>query len=409
MGGSVLRDGDSSVEVHVPEIAALIVAAGTGARAGSGDIPKQYQSVGGAPILALAADAFADANVHAVTVVIGTGQQARYDSARPTLAKLRPPVIGAATRQGSVLAGLRSLADMRPSHVLIHDAARPFASPELISRVSSALAVADAVVPVLPVANTLKRVAQDMVTETVPRDGLFAAETPQGFRFDLIRDAHEKAAAAGLSFTDDAAVAEWAGIAVHTVPGDPANVKLTTAAEIAAADRRLTAEAALALGDVRVGVGYDVHAFGPGTSVMLGGVSIPHTRSFVGHSDADVILHALTDAILGALGDGDIGQHFPPSDPQWKGAGSDRFLADAVARVKARHGIVAHLDVTYLGEGPKVGPHREAIRAQIAAIAGIGIDRVGVKATTNEGLGFIGRGEGAAAHAIATLRLPFAR
>lgn len=390
------------------DIAVLIVAAGSGSRAGGGGIPKQYQQIGGTPILARSVGAFAGTAAGATIVVIGPAQRSLYDSV--PFAGVKPsPVIGGDTRQASVLAGLRALTVKRPSHVLIHDGARPFASPELIARVAEALTTAEAVVPGLPVANTLKRVSADVVTATVPRDGLFAAETPQGFRFDTILDAHEKAAAAGLTFTDDAALAEWAGIPVRVVAGDPANLKLTTAADIAAADRRLTAEAALSLGDIRVGVGYDVHAFGSGTAVMLGGISIPHTRSFVGHSDADVILHALTDAVLGALGDGDIGQHFPPSDPQWKGVASDRFLADAVARVKTRGGMVAHLDVTYLGEGPKIGPHREAMRARIASIAGIRIDRVGVKATTNEGLGYIGRGEGAAAHAVATLRLPFAR
>jgi 2-C-methyl-D-erythritol 4-phosphate cytidylyltransferase/2-C-methyl-D-erythritol 2,4-cyclodiphosphate synthase len=389
-----------------PQTAVLIVAAGSGSRAGSGAIPKQYQVIGGQPVLARTLALFLDhPAIDAVQVVIGERQSAVYDSAVAAHPRLRNPVNGGPTRQASVRLGLDALSAAAPARVLIHDAARPFASSALIDRVLAA--EADAVVPVLPVANTLKRVAGATVTETVGREGLFAAETPQAFRFSLIRDAHERAAAARLDFTDDAAVAEWAGATVQAVPGDPANVKLTTAEDIAAADRRLTAEMALALGDVRAGVGYDVHAFGPGDQVMLGGVAIPHTRGFVGHSDADVVLHALTDAVLGAIGDGDIGQHFPPSDARWRGASSDRFLADAVARVKARGGIVTHLDVTYLGEGPKVGPHREAIRASIAAIAGIGIDRVGVKATTNEGLGFIGRGEGAAAHAVATIRLPF--
>ncbi|MEJ0012842.1 MAG: bifunctional 2-C-methyl-D-erythritol 4-phosphate cytidylyltransferase/2-C-methyl-D-erythritol 2,4-cyclodiphosphate synthase [Bauldia sp.] len=386
--------------------AVLIVAAGAGSRAGGNGIPKQYQQLGGETVLARTLGLFLpNTSVDAVQVVIGEGQRDLYDSVAPRHPKLRAPATGGATRQASVRLGLAALAADAPNRILIHDAARPFASAALIDRVAAA--TADAVVPLLPVSSTLKRVDGASVVETVPRENLFAAETPQGFRFDLIRDAHERAAAAGLAFTDDAAVAEWAGAIVQAIPGDAANIKLTTAEDIAAADRRLTAEAALALGDVRVGVGYDVHAFGPGDHVMLGGVAIPHTRGFVGHSDADVILHALTDAVLGALGDGDIGQHFPPSDPQWKGASSDRFLADAVARVKARGGIVAHLDATYLGEGPKVGPHREAIRARIAAIAGVSIDRVGVKATTNEGLGYIGRGEGAAAHAVATIRLPF--
>jgi 2-C-methyl-D-erythritol 4-phosphate cytidylyltransferase/2-C-methyl-D-erythritol 2,4-cyclodiphosphate synthase len=371
-----------------------------------GGIPKQYQYIGGMPILERTARAFLEAGVKTVQVVISEGQRALYDSLSLRDQRVVPAVSGGLSRQASVANGLRAIRGGH-SHVLIHDGARPFPSPGLIERVCAAFDHADAVVPVLPVASTLKRVEHDAVTGTVSRDGLFAAETPQGFRLDVILAAHEKAASAGREFTDDAAVAEWAGIAVHAVAGDPANVKLTTAEEIAAADRRLTAEAAFALGDVRVGVGYDVHAFGPGDAVMLGGVAVPHTRGFVGHSDADVILHALTDAVLGAIGDGDIGKHFPPSDDKWKGASSDRFLADAVARVRARGGIVAHLDVSYLGEGPKVGPHREAIRARIAEIAGISIDRVGVKATTNEGLGFIGRGEGAAAYATATVRLPF--
>jgi 2-C-methyl-D-erythritol 4-phosphate cytidylyltransferase/2-C-methyl-D-erythritol 2,4-cyclodiphosphate synthase len=211
-----------------------------------------------------------------------------------------------------------------------------------------------------------------------------------------------------VAFTDDAAVAEWAGIPVVVVPGDSANVKLTTAADIAEADRRLRAEDALRLGDVRVGVGYDIHGLGPGHEVFVGGVPIPHSRGLVGHSDADVVLHALTDAVLGAIADGDIGAHFPSSDERLRGVSSDRFLTDAVARVAARGGVVAHLDVTIVAQGPMIAPYRDAIRARIAAVCGISVDRVGVKATTNEGLGFIGRGEGMAAHATATVRLPFA-
>jgi 2-C-methyl-D-erythritol 4-phosphate cytidylyltransferase/2-C-methyl-D-erythritol 2,4-cyclodiphosphate synthase len=306
-------------------------------------------------------------------------------------------VNGGDARQASVRSGLEALAGTAPGQVLIHDAARPFVSAGLIDRVLTALAGAEAVVPTLPVANTLKRVEGGRVTATIARDHLQAAETPQGFAYAAISAAHRKAAEAGLTFTDDAAVAEWAGIEVHAVPGDTHNIKLTTAEEIAAADRRLTAEAALRLGDVRVGVGYDVHPLGAGSAVIL-----------IGHSDADVVLHALTDAVLGALGDGDIGEHFPPSDERWKGVSSDRFLADAAARVRARGGVIAHLDVSYIGEGPKIAPHREAMRARIAAICGIDVGHVGVKATTNEGLGFIGRGEGAAAHAVATIRLPFA-
>jgi len=318
------------------------------------------------------------------------------------------PVHGGASRQQSVLNGLAALEDLNPDKVLIQDAARPFASAALLTRVIGALDAADAVLPVVPVANTLKRIRADgTVAETVPRENLAGAETPQGFRFAAIRDAHRRAAAAGVEVTDDAAVAEWAGIPVVTVAGEAGNVKLTTAEDFADADRRLAAEAALAAGDVRVGVGYDVHALGPGDWVTLGGVQIPHTRGLVGHSDADVVLHALTDAVLGALADGDIGSHFPPSDERWRGASSDRFLAFAVERVAARGGRLAHLDVAVIAEAPKIGPHRDAMRTRIASIAGIRPDQVGVKATTNEGLGFIGRSEGIAAYAMATIRLPF--
>jgi 2-C-methyl-D-erythritol 4-phosphate cytidylyltransferase/2-C-methyl-D-erythritol 2,4-cyclodiphosphate synthase len=219
--------------------------------------------------------------------------------------------------------------------------------------------------------------------------------------------AHAAAARERADFTDDAAIAEHAGMKVMTVAGDPQNIKLTTAADIATADRRFAGEEALRLGDVRTGFGYDVHPFGPGSAVMLGGIAIPHTHGLAGHSDADVILHALTDALLGALGDGDIGQHFPPSDERWRGAASRIFLAEAAARVRVRDGIIANLDVTYIGEGPRLSPRRDAMRAAIAGIAGIAVDRVGVKATTSEKLGFIGRGEGAAAQAVATIRLPF--
>jgi 2-C-methyl-D-erythritol 4-phosphate cytidylyltransferase/2-C-methyl-D-erythritol 2,4-cyclodiphosphate synthase len=387
--------------------AAVIVAAGSGIRAGSGAVPKQYQALGGVPMLARTVGRFCAADgVDAVQVVIGEGQERLWDGLGMVHSKLRGPCLGGTTRQISVERGLAALAADAPTHVLIHDAARPFVSAGLIARVIDALAKADAVVPTLPVASTLKRVRGGTVVETVPRDSLEAAETPQGFAYAAIVAAHAAAARASAAFTDDAAVAEHAGLMVQTVAGDPGNIKLTTAAEIAAADGRLAADEALRLGDVRTGFGYDVHPFGPGTAVMLGGIAIAHTQGLVGHSDADVILHALTDALLGALGDGDIGQHFPPSDARWRGAASRVFLADAAARVKARGGVIANLDVSYIGEGPRLSPHRDAMRASIAAIAGIAIDRVGVKATTNERLGFIGRGEGAAAHAVATIRLP---
>ncbi len=393
---------------HAPHTAALIVAAGRGVRAGSGNVPKQYQPLAGTPILARTLATFlAHPDVDRVLVVIANGDEEIYRSVAPRHDNLMAPVTGGQTRQDSVRNGLAALAGAAPARVLIHDAARPFASPALIGRVVSALGSADAVVPTVPVANTLKQVDEaGRVIATVPRDGLQGAETPQGFTFDAILAAHNKASAARQQFTDDAAVAEWAGVPVVAVPGDPGNVKLTTSHDIEQADRRLTAEAALTLGDVRVGIGYDIHGFGSGFQIMLGGVPVPYRRGLVGHSDADVVLHALTDAVLGALGDGDIGEHFPPSDPQWAGASSDRFLADAIARVAARGGMIAHLDVSIVAERPKLAPHREAMRARIAEICGITVDRVGVKATTSEGLGFIGRSEGISAHAVATIRLP---
>jgi 2-C-methyl-D-erythritol 4-phosphate cytidylyltransferase/2-C-methyl-D-erythritol 2,4-cyclodiphosphate synthase len=394
---------------NVSHTAALIVAAGRGARAGTGNVPKQYQPLAGTPILARTLATFlAHPAIDRVLVVIAAGDEEIYRSVAPQHASLMAPVTGGDTRQASVRSGLNALAGTGLGRVLIHDAARPFASSALISRVIGALGHADAVVPTVPVASTLKQVDADgRVTATVPRDRLQAAETPQGFAFDTILAAHNTARQAPDEFTDDAAVAEWAGLPVVAVPGDPGNVKLTTAHDIDEANRRLAAEAALAQGDVRVGIGYDVHAFGPGYEVMLGGVAVPYSRGVVGHSDADVALHALTDAVLGAIGDGDIGQHFPSSDPQWQDASSDRFLADAVARVTARGGTIAHLDVSLVTEGPRVAPHREAIRARIAAIAGISVARVGFKATTAEGLGSIGRREGIEAHAVATVRLPF--
>lgn len=389
--------------------AAIIVAAGRGTRVAGLNIPKQYQEIAGTSLLRRTLDAFlSHDHVDHVLAVIHPEDAERYASIAPQHSKLMKPVIGGDTRQKSVLSGLAALESVAPAKVLIQDAARPFSGAGLIGRVLAGLDGAEAILPVVPVASTLKRIHADgTVGETVPRDNLAAAETPQGFRFAAIRNAHALAAAAGVEVTDDAAIAEWAGIVVMTVAGDPGNVKLTTADDFAEANRRVAAEATLALGDVRVGVGYDVHPLGPGVLVTLGGVKIPHTRGLIGHSDADVVLHALTDAVLGALAEGDIGAHFPPSDPQWRGASSDRFLAFAAARVRARGGRLAHLDVSVIAEAPRIGPHRDAMRERIAQIAGIRPDQVGVKATTNEGLGFIGRSEGVAAYATATIRLPF--
>ncbi|MGB6464817.1 MAG: 2-C-methyl-D-erythritol 2,4-cyclodiphosphate synthase, partial [Xanthobacteraceae bacterium] len=314
-------------------------------------------------------------------------------------------VPGGGSRPASVRAGLEALAASAPPLVLIHDAARPFLSGALVGRAIAAGKMAGAAVPGIAIADTVKAIdGAAIVAETLDRTRLRIVQTPQAFAFDLILDAHRRAAEAGLdSFTDDAALAEWAGHRVSVFEGEAGNVKVTTNDDFARAEILQLAN----LADVRTGNGFDVHAFADGDHVMLGGVRIPHSRGVTGHSDADVALHALVDAILGTLADGDIGMHFPPSDPQWKGASSDRFLAFACERVRARHGIIAHLGVTIVCEAPRVSPHRDAMRARIAAIAGIAVGRVGVTATTSEKLGFTGRGEGIVAMATATIRLPW--
>ena len=386
-------------------IAAVVVAGGRGLRAGGG-FPKQYRELAGEPVIRPALLAFlSHPQVGAVQPVIHQQDEEIFRTATAGLEKLLPPVWGGATRQASVRAGLEGLSASAPALVLIHDAARPFVSSALIGRAIAAAKDRGAAVPAVAIADTVKKIdAAAVVTATLDRNLLRIVQTPQAFDFDLIMAAHRRAAAAGLEdFSDDAALAEWAGHPVSVFDGEQGNVKLTTN------DDFLRAEAmrAAALADVRTGNGFDVHAFADGDHVMLGGVRIPHSRGVTGHSDADVALHALVDAILGALAEGDIGVHFPPSDPQWKGASSDRFLAFACDRVRARRGMIAHLDVTVVCESPRVSPHRDAMRARIAAIAGISQDRVAIKATTSEKLGFTGRGEGIVAMATATVRLPW--
>jgi 2-C-methyl-D-erythritol 4-phosphate cytidylyltransferase / 2-C-methyl-D-erythritol 2,4-cyclodiphosphate synthase len=384
-------------------VAAVIVAAGRGTRAG-GEIPKSYQPVGGKPMLRRSLDLFCGhEGIEFVQPVIHPEDRALYDAAAAGL-KLLAPVAGGATRQASVYAGLQALESHGPEIVLIHDAARPFASPALVCRAIVA-AKEGAAVPGIALPDTVKTVDDGgRVVQTLERARLRAIQTPQGFRFSTLIEAHRRAVTAGQeNFTDDAALMEWAGHGVMVFAGEPANVKLTTAEDFA----RVEALRLAALADVRTGSGYDVHAFGAGDHIMLGGVKIPHARGLTGHSDADVALHALVDAILGALAEGDIGVHFPPSDPQWRGAASEKFLQFAVERVRARGGLIAHLDVTVICEAPRIGPQRDAIRARIAAIAGLATERVAVKATTSEKLGFIGRGEGIAALATATVRLPW--
>lgn len=388
--------------------AVLIVAAGKGERAG-GAVPKQFRLLAGQTVLARSVQALAAGCEGApILCVIGEGDQAAFDAALDGNAQrspLLPPVIGGATRQSSVLQGLRTLAEgrTRPTHVLVHDAARPFASSELIARVMEATLRTGAAIPGAPVTDTVKRVGADgLVRETPPRSELRAIQTPQGFAFEALLAAHEKAFAAGRTdLTDDAAVFETAGLPVEIVDGAMENVKLTRLEDFSAAGARLSHAL-----ETRVGFGYDVHAFGPGDHVMLGGVAIPHGRGLAAHSDGDVALHAITDAIFGALGDGDIGSHFSPTDMRWKGASSDLFLRYAVERARSRGGRIDHLDVTLICEAPKIGPHREAMRARIAEICSVPLGRVGVKATTSEELGFTGRREGIVAHAVATMRLP---
>jgi len=385
----------------MPHTVALIVAAGRGVRFG-GPLPKQYRALAGQPILRRTAEALSShPAVGAVRAVIAPGDTAHCGEALAGLDVL-PPVEGGAERQDSVRRGLESLADLQPDRVLIHDGVRPLVDTATIDRVVAALDDHEGAIAALPVTDTLKRGADGetpKIAATVDRAGLWRAQTPQGFRFRAILDAHE--AAGGRALTDDAAVAEAAGLDVALVLGDADNLKITTEADLAQAERLLAAAS-----DVRIGQGFDVHRFGPGTAVMLCGVAVPHERGLMGHSDADVGLHAATDAVLGALGAGDIGSHFPPSDPQWAGAASDVFLAHARDLVRARGGAVLHLDVTLICEAPKVGPHRAAMTARLAEILELAPNRVSVKATTTEGLGFTGRGEGIAAQAVATVRLP---
>ena len=378
---------------------ALIVAAGRGTRFG-GDLPKQYLPLGGATVLRHAVNAFAaHPRIAGVLVAIRPEDRALFDRAVAGLSVL-PPVPGGAERQDSVRLGLEALAAHKPERVLIHDGARPFPDAALIGRVIEGLDEAPAAIPALPLGDTVKRVVNGHIVETVDRSQLWRAQTPQGFHFDAILAAHRQMT--GHVLTDDAAVAEAAGLMPLIVAGSEENLKVTTADDLAAAERLLAARQS----DVRVGQGFDVHPFGPGDHVMVCGVAIPHEVAPVGHSDADVGLHALTDAVLGAIGAGDIGMHFPPSDPRWRGASSDRFLAYAATLVRDRGGAIAAVDITIICERPKIAPYRDRMIERLAEILEISPGRVSVKATTTERLGFTGRGEGIAAQAVATVRLP---
>lgn len=380
--------------------ALLIVAAGRGTRFGAG-LPKQYRSFGGAPLLAATITACHRALPDAEFLVVINGDDASLfqDVARHCAGIALRAVTGGATRQESVWHGLQALQAQAPDLVLIHDGVRPFATPELFQRVISAACASGAAIPGLALTDTIKQIdAAGTITGSLDRTRVMRVQTPQAFAFPLIFAAHASLAAAGrFDLTDDAAVMAEAGHAVQVVTGEAGNLKVTFPEDLSVQPQ---------LTDTRTGQGYDVHAFGPGDHVVLGGVRISHSAGLVGHSDADVLLHALTDALYGALADGDIGQHFPPSDPQWRGQASDLFFSHALARLASRQGRLVHLDATLICEAPKIGPHALAIRQNIARLAGISLDRVALKATTSEKLGFTGRGEGMAALALATIRLP---
>jgi len=373
---------------------ALVVGAGEGRRFG-GDTPKQYLALAGQPLMRRSLLAFiTHPEVTAVQAVINPDHRALYDRAAQGL-NLPAPVAGGAVRQDSVARGLESLSRLAPDNVLIHDAARPLVDHGVISRVIAALAASPGAVPALPVADTLKRGENGRIEATVDRRDLWRAQTPQGFRFADILAAHRRTA--GAELTDDAAVAERAGLAVAIVDGAEDNIKITTEDDLIRAGRLL------GQGETRIGLGVDAHQFGPGDHVMLCGVAVPFEHGLVGHSDADVGLHALTDALLGTIGAGDIGSHFPPSDAKWKGASSDGFLRRAGELVAARGGRIVNIDITLICEKPKIGPHRQAMTDRIAGILGVAGDRVSVKATTTDRMGFTGRGEGIAAQAVATV------
>lgn len=376
-------------------IVALLIAAGRGARAGGG-LPKQFRPLAGRPLLAHAFGRLRHPRIDSVEVVIGAGQEALYAAALP---HGPAPIAGGERRQDSVRNGLEAIAGNKEiGTVLIHDAARPFLPAEVIDRLLDSLGGHDGAVPVLPVVDTLAR-ADDTLLDAVPREGLVRVQTPQAFRLAAILEAHRLWS--GGEATDDSQIARAAGLKVAVAAGDERLEKLTYEEDFERAERRFAARLVS-----RTGSGFDVHAFAPGDHLWLGGIRIPHGRGLAGHSDSDVLLHAVTDALLGAAGEGDIGVHFPPSDPHWRGAASSGFVEHARSLIEARGGRIDHVDATLICEAPKLGPHRAAIQANLAALLRVPEGRISIKATTTERLGFTGRGEGIAAHAVATVRLP---
>ncbi len=383
-------------------VAALLMAAGRGNRFG-GEMPKQFLPLLGRPVIRRAAEALlAEGRVDALLPVCAPEETARVAAALDGLPGVLPPVAGGATRQASVRAGLEALAASAtpPRLVLVHDAARPIVPPGTIARLLEALEHAPGAIPAQPVADTLKRAEAGRVVATVPREGLHRAQTPQGFRFATLLAAH-RAAAGGAEATDDAALLEAAGEMVALIPGAETNVKITFPEDLARVESHMLARLI-----PRTGTGFDVHRLVEGRPMVLCGVTIPFPLGLAGHSDADVGIHALCDAIYGALAEGDIGRHFPPSEARWKDADSTAFLRHAAGRIAARGGVLANADVTLICERPKIAPHAEAMRARLAELLAVPVDRVSVKATTTEGLGFPGRGEGIAAQAAATVLLP---
>ncbi len=380
------------------EFSVVIAAAGSGSRAGAGPA-KQWRLLAGKPVLLWSVEGLAAAGAQEIVVAVSSGEEARAEAALTSVRQVRV-VTGGAERAHSVRLGLAAMADAPPGAVLIHDAARPFVTSRHVEPLLTALEAADGAVPVLPVADTLKRESDQTGLTTVSRDGLFRVQTPQAFRYPILARAYE-AWDGPEPPTDDAAAVERAGGRVVATPGDPMLMKLTYPEDFVMAE-------ALAgqTRSIRIGQGFDAHRFGPGDGVWLCGLKIPHDHGLIGHSDADAGLHALTDAILGAVAEGDIGQHFPPSDPQWRGASSDRFVQHAVGLVHTAGARVVNVDLTLICEAPKIGPHRQAMRARIAEIMGLPIERVSVKATTTEAMGFTGRREGLAAQAVVSVEAP---
>lgn len=376
------------------DFSAIVVAAGSGSRAGGG---KQWRALGGRPVIRWSVEALLRAGATPVVVVIAPDA---FDEARAALDGLSGwrAVAGGAERADSVRAGLAALDGDASQVVLIHDAARPLLGADTVAALLEALDDCDGALPALPVADSLRRGADGLVEGAIDRAGLYRAQTPQAFRLGAIREAYA-AWPEDETATDEATVVQRHGGRVRMVPGDPRLLKLTYPEDFAMAE-------ALIPRVTRIGQGFDAHRWGPGGSVWLCGVEIPHDQTLIGHSDADAGLHALTDAILGAIADGDIGDHFPPTDPRWKGASSDQFLIYAAERVAARGGRIVNVDVTLICEKPKVKPHREAMRARIAGLLNLPIDAVSVKATTTEAMGFTGRGEGLAAQAVASVDMP---